>query len=861
MSHTRKRKIDGLTQVKEKKIKVEKRLSSSDSDDELPSPSYASFLQYDHKPVYSDVVKKQMEKMGYKEGERLGKSTQFSVDKKQGRNIKDEMLQIQNNESQTESTYSDFAQRQMESMGFEQGGGLGRYGQGRSDIIEASQQRGRRGLGFRVEGFDDRDFTWEEEEEVAIEERRVCIPSCPKPPPTKEEMEDWIRIGQKKLTIDDETQFCSENVLAEVLKSKSVFDALAGDEFLKARTRANPYEFIRGAIFQNRAAMKMANMDSAFDFMFTNPKDDKGRDLVGPSDLLYFADLCAGPGGFSEYVLWRKGWHAKGFGFTLKGDNDFKLEEFLAGTPETFEPHYGVHDDGDIYNEDNLIEFRRHVLELTDNKGVHFVMADGGFSVEGKENIQEILSKQLYLCQFLCAISILRPGGHFVCKLFDLFTPFSIGLVYLMYRIFDELYIFKPVTSRPANSERYIVCKGLRINSQDVHDHMFNVNVRINRMKQQDIEDVVEIVPMYILVEDEEFSSYMADSNDRIGKVQANSLKKLRAYVQDTTLMGHYDQGEVKKMCLEKWKIPEQARAAAKNPDPDVKFDELWKGIDDDHCFDVEATTLTSKNIQNLKCLYNYKCFISGGERWFFMGLGRSNIYKWDGKPNYRSSTRWHKLENCNLELPRDTLIEVEMVQELRGEGKGQRRVVAVHIVDAVILGGKDVRNMPYQERMAVAGLLVKAVNKPTRREMVPLRLKQIFRLDSSSLKEIFTKIEMKVVKGKSREPRECFMLEDGRHILPKGIFFIKRIQEPWTYAHSRSTKRLYFFNKDTNESKFESPRDSAASFKSSLGTRYYWPWENEESTEEEGSRVDREKLIHFFTAAQSNFLSGPPRK
>ncbi len=33
-----------------------------------------------------------------------------------------------------------------------------------------------------------------------------------------------------------------------------------------------------------------------------------------------------------------------------------------------------------------------------------------GFSVEGRENIQEILSKQLYLCQFLCAISILRTG-------------------------------------------------------------------------------------------------------------------------------------------------------------------------------------------------------------------------------------------------------------------------------------------------------------------------------------------------------------------------------------------------------------------------------------------------------------------
>lgn len=53
-------------------------------------------------------------------------------------------------------------------MGFKEEGGLGRYGQGRSGIIETSQQRGRRGLGFRVEGFDDKDFSWEEEEEVRI---------------------------------------------------------------------------------------------------------------------------------------------------------------------------------------------------------------------------------------------------------------------------------------------------------------------------------------------------------------------------------------------------------------------------------------------------------------------------------------------------------------------------------------------------------------------------------------------------------------------------------------------------------------------------------------------------------------------
>jgi cap1 methyltransferase len=87
------------------------------------------------------------------------------------------------------------------------------------------------------------------------------------------------------------------------------------------------------------------------------------------------------------------------------------------------------------------------------------MMADGGFGVEGQENIQEILSKQLYLCQFLVAMGIVRTGGHFVCKTFDLFTPFSAGLIYLMYRAFERVAIHKPNTSRPANSERYIICK------------------------------------------------------------------------------------------------------------------------------------------------------------------------------------------------------------------------------------------------------------------------------------------------------------------------------------------------------------------------------------------------------------------
>ena len=54
----------------------------------------------------------------------------------------------------------------------------------------------------------------------------------------------------------------------------------------------------------------------------------------------------------------------------------------------------------------------------------------------------------------------------------------------------------KPVSC----SFRYVVCKGLRENSQDVHEYMFNVNVRINRLKKEGTGDVVEVSARWCIV-------------------------------------------------------------------------------------------------------------------------------------------------------------------------------------------------------------------------------------------------------------------------------------------------------------------------------------------------------------------------
>ncbi|CAN7937793.1 unnamed protein product, partial [Ixodes hexagonus] len=732
--------------------------------------------------------------------------------------------------------YSTVSQKLMQSMGYKTGKGLGKHGQGMKEIIPTSKQRGRRGLGLSMAGLEpSTDVVWDfDKEEVDVKEFMDWMPECTEEPPDIKELRQWVLEGKKKLTIDDETLFCDPDVLRNVLECKNIFDRLEPEEMRRARTRSNPFETIRGGIFLNR---RMANIDCAFDFMFTSPVDHEGKSLVGPDELLYFADVCAGPGGFSEYVLWRKGWEAKGFGFTLRGPNDFKLEEFFAGPPDTFEPHYGQKDidgDGDIYVTENVRAFSKFVKNSTDNKLCHFVMADGGFSVEGQENIQEILSKRLYLCQFYTALSVLRVGGHFVCKLFDIFTQFSVGLVYLMYRAFEQVSIFKPNTSRPANSERYIVCKWRRPNTKDIQDYMYELCCRFEQISGvgRD-EDIVEVVPLEILNDDDRFFNYVLNSNNRLGKAQVLHLSKIRAFAQNNELY-EQRQSNLRKESLKLWKVPDQVRSQPKRSSPDEKLKELTKN--ETSYFDSKPDELTDVVLRRMKSVYDFRCIVCGegkpgaqeDNKFFFLGLGRKNVFHSTGD----TGGQWKKLlDNNNLELPADTLFYGELVQEFEGEGRHQKRFNTVHIIDALVLGKKDVRDMHYDERMKWVRKFVKAVSKPTRNDLMPLRAKEVFKLEDVGTQLFGERICEKLEKGASRAMRLSCLVpresrdRDSKHFYPTGLLIFRTTKKPWHEEFSQNSRRTYYFNADSNRSLYERPKEAVAGFRACFTTAILWPW------------------------------------
>ena len=120
----------------------------------------------------------------------------------------------------------------------------------------------------------------------------------------------------------------------------------------------------------------------------------------------------------------------------------------------------GVDNRGDIYNPENLLNVK-DVLTVGGGKS-NLITADGGFNENNQFNIKEQLHYKLFLSEIVSAIMNQAYQGNFVIKFFDIYTRFSLDLIYILMFFYEDLEIYKPLTSRPTNSEKYIICKSFK---------------------------------------------------------------------------------------------------------------------------------------------------------------------------------------------------------------------------------------------------------------------------------------------------------------------------------------------------------------------------------------------------------------
>jgi hypothetical protein len=113
------------------------------------------------------------------------------------------------------------------------------------------------------------------------------------------------------------------------------------------------------------------------------------------------------------------------------------------------------------------------------------VTGDGGIDFSEDFNNQEYSATKLIIVQVVYALSMQSNNGNFVLKVFDTFSNAIIDILYLLSSLYKNVYIMKPQTSRNANSERYIICKGYNLNEnkekvdyiiEKMYDNFDNLN-------------------------------------------------------------------------------------------------------------------------------------------------------------------------------------------------------------------------------------------------------------------------------------------------------------------------------------------------------------------------------------------------
>jgi cap2 methyltransferase len=121
---------------------------------------------------------------------------------------------------------------------------------------------------------------------------------------------------------------------------------------------------------------------------------------------------------------------------------------------------YGADSDGDITSPANIETFAETFPQTLNfvTSDVKYVPLVEDYNEEENQNIP------VQMGHLLISLRTLKKGGTALLKEFTFMETAKIAQLWLLACVFKELQIIKPVTSRPANSEVYVLCKGYKAN-------------------------------------------------------------------------------------------------------------------------------------------------------------------------------------------------------------------------------------------------------------------------------------------------------------------------------------------------------------------------------------------------------------
>ncbi len=240
-------------------------------------------------------------------------------------------------------------------------------------------------------------------------------------------------------------------------------------EFIYTSSYANDYKNISNITPISRSFFKLWEIINNYDDII--PINTKN---------LKTAHIAEGPGGFIECIYkYLDKYNINSIneihGITLLSNNktipNWKVKK-------NFINKYNIHlndinyGDGDLYNFNNIINFMENVKNDSESYNCcDFITADGGFDFSENFNEQENDFIIFLICEIYLVLNLLKIGGNSVIKIYDIYSKESIKILYILTIFFEEVLIIKPLSSRPANSEKYLLCRNYIMNNTEYNKY------------------------------------------------------------------------------------------------------------------------------------------------------------------------------------------------------------------------------------------------------------------------------------------------------------------------------------------------------------------------------------------------------
>jgi len=290
----------------------------------------------------------------------------------------------------------------------------------------------------------------------------------------------------------------------------------------------NPYEYIHTIVPNHKVSLckykplsrsffKMIEMINTFDFL-----NDRT-----PIQSFHLAE---GPGGFIEAFNYkRKNTNDVYYGMTLINDNinipSWKKASHILNSNKNIKLEYGASKNGDLFLKENLIYCNKKYA-----KSMDYITGDGGFDFSSDFNNQEDVSFKLILSQIFYALIMQKKGGHFVLKIFDIFKIKTIEVIYLLCNLYENVFIFKPNTSRSANSEKYIICRNYKNNNKRIISNIIeNFDILINQVEN--------IYSLFNIEFNQLFITKLQEINAIYGQQQLENIKNTLGLIRELKML------------------------------------------------------------------------------------------------------------------------------------------------------------------------------------------------------------------------------------------------------------------------------------------------------------------------------------